>query len=189
MAQLGDYDQETVDKIAGVAGDTPAPMLMMNHDLTLSQLYVNAVVECRKYQLALEWQNSRMLELQGLGVQPDGWLKVAANPRHRVHGGVAGQAGADGQDHWLHRVAGASGGPPVLWLTISRHRLEQLRQAIARCPYEDNFLLGLIEDASEYITKRMWHWSGGPELVNWLTPSRRILFDPGGQQCRSSQPA
>jgi len=187
IASLGGCSQQEVERIAGVSGGVAeAPVLMMGHDLTLSSLYVDAVLGCRRNGWELHWENSRMLEIGSLGVQPDAYLRVAGK-------GVSQQAfleltavpptkaemrdKLDGYRPLLEQM----GGCPILWLTTSRHKLEYLKREVAEWLYHDYVLLGLVEERSGFLTKPMWHWSEGEELVRFIRPNKVVVYRAGGQ--------
>ena len=182
VVSIGLCSRETADKVAGVSGESVAtPALMMRHELTLSRLYVNARLECRRYGWELAWKNTRLLELEKLGVQPDAWLEVShgksgrqafleftsAMPNAReLSGKLAGY-----QALWdLTRQAVA-----VLWLTTSGSKANRLVQAIRRSEYRDYFFVGLIGETSNFLTSSIWYWGDAKEnerddMVQWLRP-------------------
>ena len=179
IAAQGEYPKEDVDRIAGVSGGSAAaPILMMEHELTLSRLYVNARLECAAYGWTLRWRNARMLELARFGVQPDAWLEVVGEQR-RLQAYLEFTAvlpTAQEMDAKVRRYQGHWEGLPapipVLWLTTSRSKAQSLRKGIADSPYRDYFLLGLIEEAGQFLTQRMWSWSESEEMVQWIKPPR-----------------
>jgi hypothetical protein len=179
IASLGEHSRNDVDRIAGVSGgEATAPMLMMEHELTVSRLYVNARLECAEYGWTLRWQNARMLELQRLEVQPDGWLEVRGAQRSQqayleftsvmptkveMSGKIARY-----EAHWQAVEVPV----PVLWLTTSRAKQNLLRQGVAHSVYQDHFLLGMVEDAGRFLTDRMWSWSESEQMIQWIKPPR-----------------
>jgi hypothetical protein len=179
IVSLGEYSKEEVDRIAGVSGgEAEAPILMMEHELTLSRLYVSARLECAQHGWDLLWRNARMLELLKLGVQPDAWLQVSRGERSEQAYLEFTAVMPDKRDlawkieryraHWE-----ASDPPvPVLWLTTSRRKLNQLREAVAKSAYKDCFLFGLIDEAGPFLTGAMWQWSESEEMVQWIKPPR-----------------
>jgi hypothetical protein len=174
-AQAG-FAKEDVNKIAGVRGDCQAPILMMNHELTLSTLYVNAVLECRKYGLHFRWKNTRMLELDRLGVQPDAYVMVEGTQKHEAF--IEFTAVMPSRSEMKRKLEGYEGllkahPVPVLWLTTSRNKLTQLRQAVLKCYHKDYFALGLIDEAGEFLTKKMWWWSASDEPVEFIKAPTR----------------
>ena len=185
IASLGEYARPEVDRIAGVSGaGAETPALMMGHDLALSQLYVNAALECRQRGWSLEWENTRMIELRRLGVQPDAYLRVTGErvdkrafieftavmpTREEMRGKLNGYAALEE----------AMNGVTILWFTTSKGKLEQLYQQVAEWEYADYVLLGLIEEEGEYLTQAMWKWGGSGKLVRFVTPGERILYEGG----------
>ena len=190
VASLGRFSREDVDKIAGVKGACPAPTLMMNHELTLSSLYVNAVLECRKYDLKLMWKNARMLEMEKLGIQPDACLEVEGTQHHEAF--LEFTAVMPSKAEMKRKLEGygelfETHAVPILWLTTSRSKLNQLRQSILKSPYKDYFALGLIDEAGEFLTRRMWWWSESDEPVEFVKPEQANCLS-GGRSCQASQP-
>ena len=59
------------------------PNLFMEHDLNLAMLYINLRQQVESSQMQLAWQNTRMLELQNLGVQPDAHIAITRNSNTR----------------------------------------------------------------------------------------------------------
>lgn len=175
------YTQEEINRIAGVSGgNAKAPILMMNHDLTLSTLYVRARREAYGLGIKMEWRNARMLELMKLGLQPDAYLCLRCA---RLRAGFmeftsvlpdAKQLAARirAYEQYLEgRHCGDHFGVDsiyVLWLTTSLAKLQRLREAILKSEYADYFLLGLIEDARRFLSEPMWIWSGSEDKVSWM---------------------
>lgn len=176
IASLGRYAKEEVDRIAGVSGgDAEGHFLMMRHELTLSQLYVNAVLECRRHGWTLRWENSRMLELRKLGVQPDAFLQVgdraafleftsALPTREEMARKVAGY------ERLLEAIEGQA---VVLWFAANEARMEQLWQGLRQGLYPDYFLLGLIEEAEGFLTRPMWRWCRAEGKVSFIAAGER----------------
>jgi len=179
VASLGEYSQGEVQRIAGVSGGAAeAPLLMMKHELTLSRLYVDARCECAQRGWGLRWRNARMLELLKLGLQPDAWLEVSGSQQARqayleftavmpTRQELAGKI-ARYEAHWRTLDAPI----PVLWLATSRNNLSTLRQGLANSDYKDYFLFGLIDEAGQFLTQRMWWWSESEEMIQWIKPPR-----------------
>ena len=175
IASLGEYSREEADRIAGVAGEGRAPMLMMEHELTLSTLYVNAVLECRKYGWELDWQNARMLERERLGVQPDAYIHLAGPTRTQAafleytavlpsRRELEGKLRRYVAFRETHRTV------MVLWLTTSRHHLKRLAAAVREDLYRDWFLLGMIDQAGDYLTDPIWWHVERGSGVRFVTP-------------------
>jgi len=179
IVSLGEHSKEDVDRIAGVSGgEASAPILMMEHELTLSRLYVAARLECAQYDWKLRWRNARMLEVLKIGIQPDAWIEVSGS-RGSQAAYIEFTAVMPTKPELASKVARyeahweAQDTPtPVLWLTTSLNKLDMLRQAIVHSTYRDYFLRGLIEDANEFLTRQMWRWSESEEMVQWIKPPR-----------------
>ncbi|MHB1355031.1 MAG: replication-relaxation family protein [Anaerolineae bacterium] len=179
ITSLGEYSKDDIDRIAGVSGSVAsAPLLMMDHELTISRLYVITRMECVQYGWTLRWHNARMLELAKLGIEPDAWLEVSGDRQTKqayleftsvmpTKPELAAKV-AHYEAHWE-----ATDTPiPVLWLTTSRSKQNVLRQGILNSAYKDYFLLGLIDEAGSFLTKKMWWWSESEEMIQWIKPPR-----------------
>lgn len=175
IASLGQYSREQVDRIAGVSGgSSKAPFLMMNHDLMLSTLYVNARLECERYGWEMGWKNTRMMEMERMGIEPDAWIEVVNGDRSReafieftavVPTKRDLSARLEGYEEYWERT----GKPvPVLWLTTTSSKLGRLCDAIMQATYSDFFLVGLIQDAEQFVTKRIWWWSEKNDKIRWI---------------------
>ncbi|MBC7255924.1 MAG: replication-relaxation family protein [Chloroflexi bacterium] len=183
IASLGEYTKEAIDRIAGVSGgEAEEPFLMMRHELSLSQLYVNATLECRRHGWQLYWENSRMLELRRLGVQPDAFLRVGERAAF-----LEFTAALPTREEMARKMAGyerlleeVEGRAVVLWLTTSGAKMGQLWQGISKSLYPDYFLLGLIEEAGEFLTRPIWRWCRAEGKVAFLTPQPEDLLGAGG---------
>ena len=175
VVSLGEYSREEVDKIAGVGGDGAlAPSLMLRHELALSKLYVSACLDCRHHGWDIQWQNTRMVEREGLGIEPDARIVVTNGRRSRQAFIEFTAAMPDAKD-LAAKVGGyeafwqRTGNPiPVLWITTSRHKLTRLREAVMKAVHKDYFLVGLIENAAEFLTSPIWWWSEAEEMIQWL---------------------
>jgi hypothetical protein len=163
IVSRGEYSKDDVERIAGVSGsEASAPMLMMEHELALSRLYVDA----------------RLLELLELGIQPDAWIEVRGEQRSKeayleftavmpTRPELASKI-ARYEAHWQALATPI----PVLWLTTSRSKLEVLRRGIVNSGYKDFFLFGLMDEAGQFLTQRMWWWSESEEMIQWIKPPR-----------------
>lgn len=181
---LGEYPSPDVDRIAGVrGGEGEGHYLMMRHELTLSQLYIHAALECRQRGWLLHWENARMLELRRLGVQPDAYFKVGERRAFMEFTGVVptGQELAGKIEGYTALLEALEGRALVLWLTTSKAKLEQLWRGIRQGPYPDYFLLGLIDESGQFLTRPMWRWSEAEVPVAFITPRERILYGAGGR--------
>lgn len=184
VAAQGLCNRETADRVAGVAGDDVAtPALMMSHELTLSGLYISARLQCQRLGWGLHWRNARWLELERLGMQPDGWLAVYTGadpetaPRKAYLELTAAMPTAPElrgklaryRAYWERTRAPAA----VLWFTNSRRKADALLEAIHRDPYRDCYLVGLIEDSADFLTAPIWRWGDQEpgrmhEVVAWI---------------------
>ncbi len=176
------WSRADVDRIAGVSGGSARiPMLMMRHELTVSRLYVNACLESRRNGWEMSWKNARMLEGEELGIEPDAWLNLSRSGHCReafieFTAAMPSAAELKGkleryQAHWERTHAASA----VLWFTISRRKANALLEGIRRSPYRDCFLVGLIEDASAFLTAPIWRWGDATdgalhEMVSWIQP-------------------
>jgi len=182
IATSGGWKQGTVDRIAGVSGEkVPTPALMMRHELTLSRLYVNARLECRAHGWSMRWKNTRMLEMEKLGLEPDAWIGLSGRRGEREayveftaampsQSEMAGKLGRY-EDFWSARDKAV----PVLWLSTSRAKTNRLLEAIRRSDYRDCFLVGQIEDAGRWLTGTIWRWGDAEDgqqndMVQWVQP-------------------
>jgi len=182
IVSLGGYTKEQVDKVAGVSGGrAKAPILMMNHELTVSKLYTNARLECREYGWDMRWKNTRMLELERLGVEPDAWIEVTNEDKHRqafieFTAAMPTKRELAGKIERYEGYWERTGQPiPVLWLTTSRSKANRLWEGVLQSIYEDYFLVGLIEDAGHFLTRSIWRWSESEEKVRWVSPPQAAL--------------
>jgi hypothetical protein len=191
VAAQGLCDRETADRVAGVAGDDVAtPALMMSHELTLSGLYVSARLQCQRLGWGLHWRNARWLELERLGMQPDGWLAVYTGadpetpPRQAYLEFTAAMPTgpelrgklARYRAYWERTRVPAA----VLWFTTSRRKADALLEAIHQDPYRDCYLVGLIEDSAAFLTAPIWRWGDREpghtrEVVSWIHASSAAL--------------
>ncbi len=177
IVSLEGYTKEQVDKIAGVSGGrAKAPILMMNHELTVSRLYTNARLECREYGWHMRWRNTRMLELERLGVEPDAWIEVINEDKHR-QAFIEFTAAMPTKRELSEKIERYEGywertrqPIPVLWLTTSRSKANRLWEGMLQSTYRDYFLVGLIEDAGHFLTRPIWRWSESEEQVRWVNP-------------------
>ena len=180
----GEYDQAQIDKIAGVRGsESDSPHLMMQHELTLSRLYVNARLECDRYGFSMQWKNTRMLELMSLGFQPDAFLVVCYREKVRAafieftaamptRTELRGKLDAYSQYLESRKCQSDLGvdSVAILWFTTSRSKASRLREEIKGTAYMDYFLVGLIEDGGSFITKPIWWWSEADRRTRWVRP-------------------
>ena len=175
IVSLGQYTREEVDRIAGVGGEgAVAPSLMLRHELTLSKLYVNARMECRHHGWDMDWQNTRILERERLGIEPDARI-VVINGRKSKQAFIEFTAAMPSAKELANKVEGYEAywertqkPVPVLWLTTSRSKINRLREGVLKSVYKDYFLLGLIEDTTRFLSDRIWWWSEEEDVIQWL---------------------
>jgi hypothetical protein len=185
LAEAGVCSRSLADRVAGVSGEgAGAPGLMMAHDLALSELYVEARLETEGYGWALSWRNARMLELEQLGVQPDAWLLVSSGAGQQeayLEFTAAMPSAAEISDklegyraHWERSKRPCA----VLWLASAQPHAASILETVRTGAYGDCFLVGLIDDARGFLTRRMWRWGDGQDgegvdMVQWVQPPAR----------------
>ena len=175
IVPLGQYTREEVDAIAGVGGvGAVAPSLMLRHELTLSKLYVNARLECRHHGWDMHWENTRILERERLGIEPDARI-VVINGQKSKQAFIEFTAAMPSAKELADKIAAYEAywerterPVPVLWFTTSRNKINRLKEGVLKSVYRDYFLLGLIEDAAEFLTGPIWWWSEAEEMIQWL---------------------
>jgi hypothetical protein len=190
LAEAGLCSRALADRVAGVSGEgAGTPGLMMAHDLALSELYVGARLEAEGYGWTLVWRNARMLELEGLGVQPDAWLQVHHGGRSQeayleVTAAMPTAVELAGKLEGYRAYWERSKRPcAVLWLASAQPHATSILEAVRSGAYGDCFLVGLIEEARGFLTRRMWRWgdaqhADGADMVQWLQPPTTV----GGQK-------
>lgn len=157
------YERAWLDRVVGVAGSDPVDTaLWMPHDLTLSRLYVSARLEAQVHGWEVEWKNARVLEVENLGVQPDGWVRVSAHGR-------SASAYIEFTDEMPKRdelerklEAYEPINSKVLWVTTSETKLKKLKSAVE----DPKYAFALIDDCREWLTGPIWHWQG--EVRSWI---------------------
>lgn len=186
IASQGAWARAQVDRITGVSGDNVAtPALMMRHELTLARLYVNARLESRQYGWEMTWKNTRMLEMERLGIEPDGWIGLihGAKTREAYIEFTAALPSAAEMESKLARYQahweGTQRGIPVLWLTTAARKANWLLEKIRTSEYRDCYLVGLIEDAGSFLTQRMWRWGDAEDghlndMLQWIQPPQHV---------------
>jgi phosphotransferase system HPr-like phosphotransfer protein len=156
---------------------------MMNHELKLANLYVNASLECRKYGWQMEWRNTRMLELLSLGVQPDACIRVSKGDSEMEAMIEFTDALTDVPE--IRRKVTAyeallRARPVVtMWFTTSLSKAKTIRRLCNDSPYKDWFLIGEMEDRAEFLTSAMWLWSQPTDRVQFIKPAEVILLRNG----------
>jgi DNA-binding Lrp family transcriptional regulator len=171
-----DLPMEYVAKVSGVSGGRAKyPTLFMDHDLALSGLYVRARQDCVAHGYEYTWRNTRMLELEDLGVQPDAWVRIARGGGSKAAyieftAQMPSAAEMNGKLAGYEALFEKAGPTQVLWFTTSRNKQGRLRDRIMGNQYRGFFSLGLIEDARQFLTRPIWWWSESEELVCFVTP-------------------
>ena len=124
------YEKEYVDKVAGTTSRARVPLLMMHHELTLSQIYTDSRCECDANGVQFEWRNTRMLEMLNLGVQPDAFIKVT---RSTSKSAFIEYTDALPKSHELQRkIEGYQSLPtavqlPILWFVSKESSIRPMR--------------------------------------------------------------
>jgi hypothetical protein len=187
VAKELDMDTEDVNKVRGVSGGrAPLPMYFMRHELTLSRLYVEARLECRLWGWEMQWRNARMLQLEDLGVRPDAWIKVSHQARSRsayieFTNEVPPASEIDkriGQYVGLWERRGVS--TPVLWFAPSAAKANTIGHRIIRNRYREHFLVSLIEDKRQFLTRPIWWWCKSEEPISFIKPPGQLAFEGRG---------
>ncbi len=165
-----------IDKIAGVTGNGND---FLKHDLTLSWLYVNAILGCREHNWSLEWKNARMLEMEKLSVQPDAYLKTEKEAFIEFTDVLPSEREMRSKLNGYRTLLEAKGGVLVLWFTTSKRNFGFLSKHVKGFLYHDWILLGFIEDKGNFLTKPMWKWTEKEELIRFLKPHEIIVYGGG----------
>ena len=177
LAKTYKLDKEWLKKIGGVPGGNEPPM---THDLTVSWLYVRAVLECRLRQWEMRFKSTRVLELEGLGVQPDAHLTVETpSGIHEAYIEYSDQL--PDQTEMKKKLDGyralwekTGEGIPVLWFTSNDKKATRVVRWLSDFVYKDYVLVGDVGSAPRFLTARMWNWQG--ETVSWIK-SEQVLFE------------
>jgi hypothetical protein len=171
-------DREVVAKVSGIAGSGANPLLFLDHELSVSALYVALKLEARGYNWTLTWRNARALEMGNLGVQPDAYFKVTGQQTREAF--IEFTAVLPKPSEMKGKIEGYQAlwqtlrPIPVLWLTTSRAKLNTLNKSAT-----DGILLGLYEDKGHLLTGTIWHYNG--KQVAFLRPKETVLFRAGGR--------
>jgi hypothetical protein len=151
--------------------------------LTLSWLYVNARLECRRHGWSMIWKNTRMLELMKLGIEPDAFLAVIQGDKKRAafveYTGVLPTASemerkVAGYDAFLqarqcqHHLGVES--ITIMWLTTSCAKAAKLGHYLKRSSYPDYFLIGSIDESDQFLTSAIWQWTESTRRISWVKP-------------------
>lgn len=192
IASRGGYTKDQVDRIAGVSGgNAEAPVLMMNHDLTLSQLYVNARIEARTYGWVIRWKNTRMLQLEKLGFEPDAWIEVGSAKGTKEafveYTSVVPTSAEMRRKVTLYETYWERTGKPipVLWFGATEGKAKKIRESLLKVRYRDYFLVGLIGEAGQFLTAPIWKWSERNEPIRWIEAEQAVFSTPlekGGEK-------
>lgn len=176
-------NRHILEKVSGVKGSGKNPNLYLPHDLTLSALYTSAVLECRKLGLTLKWQNARMLEVQGLGVRPDGKIAVGRSGRtkeafieytDRYYTKVKLQARLEAYSALWEGVEAT----PILWFVSEEKTLNVLIDELNHFQYRDYIFLAIYSPNCQFITEPVFLWSESERPVPWVTLSRNRSIYP-----------
>lgn len=184
-------EKEYVNQVAGVSGSrSQAPMLMMGHELALSQLYSSARRQAKSYGFSYRWLNTRQLELLKLGFQPDAFLEVSYRGRSRAAfieitkvmpraSELKAKVTAYGQYMESGRCEADLGVPQVdvMWFTTSASRAHGLRVAINKSIYKDVFIVGQLSDKGHFLTGKVFAWSQSREKVAWVGVPEEVLYE------------
>ena len=171
-----DLPKAHVDAVAGVSGgQVETPMMFMQHELTISRLYVNAQLESRQLGIGLEWKNARMLELEKLGVQPDAWIQVQRGVKSKqafleFTAAFPTVAELRGKLAAYEELFLRSQPVQVLWFTTSPAKATRLKACIREVDWHDYFCVALIDEASHFLTRPIWWWSESSEAARWISP-------------------
>lgn len=169
-----EWTQEDVDRIAGVEGEGE---IMMGHELTLSELYIEAAILCESRGWTLRWKNTRMLELRELGIQPDAHLKITGEGFERK--AFIEFTGVVPNDKELkeklrgYKPLVEATRTPIIWLTTAPGKLLRLQRQITKWVYADYVLLGIV--TREYLTKEIYHWTKSPFPIPFLGVGRSVV--------------
>jgi hypothetical protein len=174
-------DKDFVDKVAGIPGAGEVTGLQIRHDLTLSRLYVNARLECREHGWEMGWSNARVLELEKLGVQPDARITVSRGEKIKqafieFTNEPPKEAEMEGKLRGYEQYFDNVMPTVVLWFTTSQNKANQIIKATQGYPYRSYVLVGLVEDASQFISRPIWRWSEAETKVQWIKPVETILY-------------
>jgi hypothetical protein len=153
---------ENVDETAGDSGGTPLDTLLwMRHDLTVSKLYVWARLEAARRGWEMEWKNARVLEVEKLGVQPDGWIRVG-KPGQMFEGYIEFTNQLTSRAEIEKKIRQYQGRGNVLWFTTTEAKLRAIQPHLT-----GHYALALVEEAKEWLTAPIWHWQG--QKRSWIT--------------------
>lgn len=148
------YSKWDVKKIAGVPATTKAPNIFMEHELTLSRLYMRARLEAAQLGYRLMWKNTAALKLEKLGFYPDGWLKVYNGHTSEAYLEFTADltSVASKPELYDRHLPTAK----VLWVTTSNDKLDKIGAAIAQSRTPSRFYLALLEDCRGFLSKSVW---------------------------------
>jgi hypothetical protein len=162
LAKAFGFEIDWLRRINGIPGDTETPNLQVRHDLTLSRLYVDARLECTSRGWEMEWKNGRILEVERLGVQPDGWIRVSRG--EKAFAAYIEFTNQITTKEEVRRKVEAYGIQAVLWFTTSQAKAKTIRECGA---------LAVAEIESNWLTRPVW-WVGGKQ-ESWIRTQRVAL--------------
>jgi hypothetical protein len=173
-------ERDYVTKVAGVSGQGN---LYLDHELTLSRLYVSGRKQAKLQGWQFDWCNTRMLRLARLGVQPDAHLKIRGERDVReafieftdvLPKAVEMERKLEG-----YQALWANLRPiPILWFCSSRVKARRIRDGVRGC---EAILVGDISQSSQYLTEAIWWWGQSKEAVAFLRPKETVLYRAGGR--------
>jgi hypothetical protein len=161
----------------------------MEHDLKLARILVHTICQTANFGVTVEWKNTRMLEMEKLGVQPDAWVSLTRNNKSK-QAYIEFTSALPTKEEWKRKINGyeliLDSTTPILWFTTSNQKINSIQKAVINSPIGSNVLVGLIENVGQFVTGKVW-WSGESQ-VQWLnlggvatstpSPSRRVTLNP-----------
>jgi hypothetical protein len=139
------------------------------------------MLECRQHDWEMVWENARMLELKNLGIQPDALIRVSRGEKIKqafveftavMPKDGEMQSKLDRYRQFFDEVMPT----PVLWFTTSQAKANQIISATQGYPYRSYVLVGLVEDASQCLSRPMWRGSESETKVQWIKPVETTLY-------------
>jgi len=175
-------DREQVKKIAGISGENAVQSAQfLYHELTLSKIYTHARLQCQAHNWTLTWRNSRMLEVQDIGLQPDAYLKVAKGQK-ASEAFIEFTYAITTRDEIRKKIRlytgyfRAVGFITVLWFTTSRDKAKAIRKLIDDSEHGNYFLVGMVDDISKFLTEKVWWWNESEDRIEFIKPSETVLY-------------
>ena len=162
--------KERVEKAAGTGTKAANPILFMRHDLTLTDLYVQARLNCNNKGLTLTWKNTRVLQLAKLGVRPDAWLMVSRGNKSQAafveFTDQMPKAREMERKRTGYEALFADRGPTrVLWFATTLAKAVRLHEKLAPTYFGHYFYISLLEKARDFLTDPVW----------WVADNRQSL--------------